>query len=819
MITSYKKSNTALVVHSDDWLLRLEPFSEAVLRITCTRRSEFGQKPSRIVLPGDRGSVLWTCDDMADALIFQTALLKVRIDRRTGALSYFDESGRLIAEEPPFGGRSFDEFTIEKPVYDPDGTVETVSGIDGIRSTVDGGRMVVDRQAYHAKLEFVRTPDEALFGLGSHEEGMVNLRGQHQYLYQQNMKAVVPMLLSTRGYGLLVDCQSYMTFHDDAFGSYIWCDAVDELDYYIIAGPSFDEIIDRYHQLTGRPPLLPRWAFGYMQSKERYRTQAELVEVAGEYRRRGIPLDTIVLDWQSWPGSLWGQKTLDPERFPDPGEMMRQLHAMNVRLMISVWPNMSAGGDDYREFTERGLMLGDRTHYNPYDPAARELFWRQMDEGLFRHGIDSWWCDCSEPFEADWRGEVKPEPEERARINTGEAKKYIDPAEINVYSLLHAQAIYEGQRAASSTKRVVNLTRSAYAGQHRYSTITWSGDVSANWETLRRQVADGLNFCAAGEPYWTVDIGAFFTSGRPKQQRVINGQVMRTPWFMTGDYEQGCADLGYRELYVRWFQYGAFLPVFRSHGTGTPREVWQFGEAGEPFYDALLAADKLRYRLLPYIYSLAGQTTWKGYTMMRALAFDFPDDERACNVTDQYMFGPAFLVCPVTAPMYYGPGSAVLADMAKTRPVYLPAGSDWYDWWTGVRHAGGQTVQAEAPLERIPLFVRGGTLLPLGPDVQHAGEKLDDVLDLLVYPGRDTSFLYYDDAGDGYAYESGDYSLTRITWQDAQRALSLEPAGGRRQLTRDFRVVLVAQGGGDAAGSSRNPALIHYRGDPIRITG
>jgi len=506
--------------------------------------------------------------------------------------------------------------------------------------------------------------------------------------------------------------------------------------------------------------MLPKWAFGYVQSKERYVSQQELIDTVKAYRDRGLPLDCIVLDWRSWAGDLWGQKTLDPERFPDPDGMMKTLHSLNARLMISIWPIMNAGGDNHREMSERGFLLGNQATYDAFQEEARQLYWKQAYEGLFSHGIDAWWCDCTEPFEADWHGAVKPEPEQRMLINTAEAKRFLDPEYINAYSLLHSKGIYEGQRAVTNAKRVVNLTRSAYAGQHRYGTITWSGDISANWDTLRKQIADGLNFCMTGSPYWTLDIGAFFVQNKPDL------------WFWSGDYNKGVEDLGYRELYVRWFQLGAFLPMFRSHGTDTPREIWRFGKPGEPMYDTLVKYLKLRYKLMPYIYSLAGAVTHRSYTMFRALAFDFRQDANTHHIADQFMFGPAFMVAPVTEAMYYGQDSRELTDSPKTREVYLPGGT-WYDYWTDERIEGNKTIHAKADLETLPLFVRGGSIVPTGPDIQYADEKPSDMIHLKIYPGANGSFTLYEDEGDTYNYENGHYSTININWNHAKRTLSL----------------------------------------------
>ncbi|MFO7633288.1 MAG: glycoside hydrolase family 31 protein, partial [Caldilinea sp.] len=543
----------------------------------------------------------------------------------------------------------------------------------------------------------------------------------------------------------------------------------------------FDQIVHELRNLTGKTPMLPKWAFGYVQSKERYKTQAELIEVVQEYRRRKLPLDCIVLDWMSWPGDLWGQKTLDPTRFPDPTQMMTDLHALHARLMVSIWPIMRPGGANWQEMSIRRCLLGNQATYDAFDEDARALYWQHANEGLFAHGIDAWWCDCTEPFEADWKGAVKPEPEERLRINTEEAKRYLDPEFINAYSFLHSKGIYEGQRAVTDHKRVVNLTRSAYMGQQRYSTITWSGDIVATWETLQKQIAEGLNFCVTGSPYWTVDVGAFFVKHRPDL------------WFWRGDYDCGVEDMGYRELFVRWFQYATFLPMLRSHGTDTPREIWRFGDPGDPMYEALVKFLRLRYRLLPYIYSLAGLITLEDYTMLRLLAFDFRDDAKTYDIRNQFMFGPAFLVSPVTRPMYFTSGSKPVVDGEKTRNVYLPAGCDWWNFWTDERLAGGQTVDAAADLATLPLFVRAGSIIPLVEPMQYADEQPDAVVELHIYSGHDGHFQLYEDAGDGYDYEQGAFSTICLEWQEASARLILgERQGSFSGMSeqRQFRVVL-----------------------------
>jgi alpha-D-xyloside xylohydrolase len=369
-----------------------------------------------------------------DLLYFSTSDLTIQINRSTLAFKYLDVHGQILTREPDRGGKSLIPVDVTKFVPAQENDLQTKVGADGLRVSAGAFKEVFDRKAYHTRLEFEWANGEALYGLGSHEEGMLNLRGQHQYLYQQNMKAVVPILLSTRGYGILLDNYSLMTFHDDAFGSYLWSDIADELDFYFIYGPEFDQIVNGIRKLTGKVPMLPRWAFGYIQSKERYQSQAELIAVVQEYRKRGLPLDCIVLDWKSWPEGLWGQKTLDPERFPDPTEMMAELHRLNARLMVSIWPIMYSDSDNCIEMRDQDYLLGNQATYDAFQEKARELYWEQANAGLFCHNIDAWWCDCTEPFEADWKDAFKPEPEERAQINTGEAKKYLDPQYINARS-------------------------------------------------------------------------------------------------------------------------------------------------------------------------------------------------------------------------------------------------------------------------------------------------------------------------------------------------------------------------------------------------
>ena len=740
---------------------RISALGDGLIRVTRTRREAFLERVSPVVVCTERAE--GTLQESPEEMTFSTALLTLHVNRQSGAIRFCNPQGQTLLREPDRRAHLLQEKPVYRYVYDAAGRVTQGQSVDGVRARAEAAEIVEDRKAYECRQNFVFDVQEGLYGLGSHEEGYGNLRGRSQLLYQHNMKAVVPVIVSTKGYGLLFDMGCLMTFHDDEQGSYLWADCADELDWYFLyGGGSYPELMRQYRLLTGETPMLPRYALGYIQSKERYVDAQELLSVADEYRRREIPLDMVVLDWQSWPEGQWGYKCFDEKRFPDPAGLTAALHEKHVRMMISIWPSMQGERNgDRREMLEHGCMLGNRLNYNAFDPAARALYWKQANEGLFRHGVDAWWCDCTEPFEADWRGSIRPEPLVRARVNTDETKRYLDPTQISLYSLWHSRGIWEGQRSVTQQKRVCNLTRSSWAGQHRYATITWSGDVSANWETLRRHIPEGLNFCATGEGYWSTDIGGFFPNGNWE------------PWFYEGDFDRGVADPGYRELFVRWAQYAAFLPMMRAHGTGTPREIWHFGEAGEPFYEAIAGAIRLRCSLVPYLYSLMARNHDEGLPMLRVPALMYPQDAALRSCENLMLLGDALLICPVTRPMYYLPEGVEIPELNDVVEVRLPAGSTWYEMHTGVRHEGGQTVRVHAPLDVIPVFVRGGSILPLADPVQHTDEVPQVPLNLTVYPGADGEFTLYDDAGDGYGCEVGECARIRLTWDDTKGLLTV----------------------------------------------
>lgn len=752
------RKDDRLYLYSDAGCHRLEPKTAGTIRITYTQREEFSEavKPGIVnhkTLPD------WDYTVENEFIVVRTKKVSIHINKETASFQYFDSEGRLLLKERAQESKTLEEFTVYKPIEEKM-QVEKIKTPDGTKEVVREAAKLQDGTLYHTRLFLEWQEQEALYGLGQNEEGITNLRGQTVYVHQANRKIAVPMLVSSLGYGILMDTYSPMIFQDTAFGSYLYTEADEEMDYYFMNGGSMEEVIREYRQLTGKASLLPKWAYGYIQSQERYETADEILRVAQEYRRREIGLDGIVLDWCSWEDNLWGQKTFDRARFENPTQMIEKLHELNVHFMISIWPNMDEKSDNYKEFREQGLLLPGSSIYNALTEQGRKLYWRQLEEGLFCHGVDAWWCDNSEPFTPEWNHVNQVEPSRMYEEYCNTAAMHLPASLGNAYALYHAQAVYEGQRATGEEKRVVNLTRSGYTGQQRYGTILWSGDIAASWDTLRRQIAAGLSFCASGLPYWTVDIGAFF---------VKEGGL----WYWKGDYEDTTKDMGYRELFVRWYQWACFLPVFRGHGTDCHRELWQFGEEGEPFYEALVQTNRLRYELMPYIYSLAGMVWLKDASMIKLLAFDFPEDSTAREIKDQYLFGSSLMVCPVTQPMYYAKASRVLEEAPKLRTVYLPEGTGWYDYWSHDYYEGGQWIDIEAPLERIPLFVKEGSVIPRTVPAQSTAE-MTEMLMLDIYAGADGEFVLYEDGGDGYEYEKGEYRSFTFIWKEHIKRLYME---------------------------------------------
>lgn len=539
-----------------------------------------------------------------------------------------------------------------------------------------------------------------------------------------------------------------------------WSEMTKQLDYYFVAGDNMDDVISGYRTLTGKAPIMPKWAMGFWQSREKYNTSDEMLGALKGFRDRKIPIDNIVLDWNHWPEDAWGSHEFDKNRFPDPKAMVDSIHAMNGRMMISVWPKFYVTTEHYKEFDKNGWIYQQSVKdglkdwvgpgyeygfYDAYDAEARKLFWNQMYEHYYPLGIDAWWMDASEPNVRDCT-DLQYRKDLCGPTALGPSAEYF-----NAYALMNAEAIYNGQRSVDNNKRVFLLTRSGFAGLQRYSTATWSGDIGTRWEDMKAQITAGLNFAVSGIPYWTMDIGGFCV-----ENRYVAGQKQ---WNETktenADYKE------WRELNARWYQFGAFCPLYRAHGQYPFREIWEIAPEGHPAYNSVVYYSKLRYSMMPYIYSLAGMTWFNDYTIMRPLVMDFTSDTNVNNIGDQFMFGPSFMVSPVYR---YGD---------RSREVYFPESAGWYDFYTGKFQAGGEKKMVNAPYERIPLFVRAGSIVPFGPEIQYTDEKPAEHIKLYVYQGADASFTLYEDEGVNYNYEQGKYAMIPMTYDEAGKKLVL----------------------------------------------
>lgn len=695
---------------------------------------------------------------------------------KDGCASFKNKKGNIILKE-------IEHSLIEKTVYkyfaDSDAVTKSKQTANGDVSYIEGFKKEAAGKAYEGKISFEVSKEEGLYGLGQHEDGIYNYNGKKEYLYQSNMKISIPFLISSKNYGIFIDTETAMLFESSSQKITFTLDTTNELSYYIIRGENFDEIIASLRALTGRATMLPRWAYGYIQSKERYESSKDLIDTVAKFKQSHIPLDCIVQDWCTWEGDLWGEKKADKKRFPNIKGLVDTLHKEHVKLMISIWPNMAEGGANLKEFREKELLLPNSNTYNAYSEEAREVYWKQCEEEWFSGGVDAVWCDNSEPFsDPDWNGETKRGEEIRYKLIVEESKKSMDWTRLNSYGLLHSKGIYENWRRTNNEKRVVNLTRSSYISGQKYGSICWSGDISAKWSTLQKQIVEGIKFSMSGMPYWTMDIGAFFVKTIPL-------------WFWNGDYNKGVEDLGYRELYVRWLQFGAFLPVFRSHGTDTPREPWNFGSKGDLFYDTIYKFIKLRYTLMPYIYSVAADVYLNNATMLRSLMFDFAKDKKVKELANSFMLGKAILVCPVTEPMYYGENSTPLSNIAKTKEVYLPKGTIWYDFWTNIKHSGGQNLICKAALNTMPVFIKGGSIIPISEPIEYADNKHGEISQILIYSGEDGEFTLYNDDGDNYSYESGNFAAIKLIYKENEKTLTFGKVLGDFKYQHSFKIKLI----------------------------
>jgi alpha-D-xyloside xylohydrolase len=882
---SYTKTKDGIIVFTDPVFtgvsnaVKLEVVSDNIIRVIVAPGKEIMATQSLVTVYTKKQDLVWTVIPSKDKLTIKTKAIAATVDLRTGSVSFRDPEGKIILSEKSTGGRSFQP------------------------SVFDGKRY------YHLTQTFQSGSGDAWYGLGQHQDGVLNYRGQQVTFFQNNTEVAIPFLVSSKNYGILWDNYSLTKLGDvrplhpisslqlfskrgelgwltasyandrskpgdvsferaesnidmeflgdskitlpkgfipqkgivtwegsiasslsgihqlrftlggtlkvwlnnqlvldrwrkawnpapattvlnlksgeklpvriewtpegeESYLSVKWqeplsqeqqnsfsfsSEAGRQIDYYFIYGNNMDEVISGYRNLTGKAPIVPKWALGFWQSRERYKTQDEILNIVSEFRRRKIPIDNIVLDWNYWKEAEWGSQDFDETRFPSPDSMIDVLHRKyNTQIMISVWPKFYEGISTYKDFDQKGWLykrnVADRqkdwigngyvsTFYDAFNENARKGFWDLISKKIYTKGIDAWWMDASEP---DILSNVSPEKRKLQMTPTalGSAAEYL-----NAYPLQNAKGIYEGQRSSDSNKRVFLLTRSGFAGSQRYAAAIWSGDIGSTWHDMKNQISAGVNFSMSGLPYWTMDIGGFVV---PEKFEKPDKESLEE----------------WRELMTRWSQFGAFVPLFRSHGQYPFREVFNTAPDDHPAYKSFLYYDELRYRLLPYIYSLAGAAYHDNYTIMRGLAMDFANDAAVLNINDQYLFGPSLLVSPV-------------CEYKQTdRAVYLPKCAGWYDLYSGKFYPGAQKINADAPYERMPLFVKAGSIIPFGPELQYSSEKPADTITLNVYTGANASFNLYEDEGTNYNYEKGSFSIIPIKYSEATKTVTLDDRKG-----------------------------------------
>ena len=664
-------------------------------------------------------------------------------------------------------------------------------------------------KTYQVYQPFILDKEEAIYGLGQLQNGKMIQRNMTKNLIQGNVEDVSPFFQSTKGYGVFWDNYSPTLFTDSEVETSFRSEVGDCVDYYFMYGKDADGVIAQVRSLTGQAPMFPLWTYGYWQSKERYKSQEEVVDVVRKYRELGIPLDGIIQDWQYWGHNyLWNAMDFQNPTFNNPQKMMEDVHGMNAHMAISIWSSFGPMTKPYRELDKKGMLFNFTTWpqsgleswppnmeypsgvrvYDAYNPEARDIYWKYLNDGIFKLGMDAWWMDSTEPDHLDW----KPEDMD-TKTYLGSFRKVR-----NAYPLMTVGGVYDHQRAVTSDKRVFILTRSGFLGQQRYGANVWSGDVASTWESFRNQIPAGLNFSLCGMPHWNSDIGGFFAGHYNKSWN--DDSASKNPL--------------YQELYVRWLQFGTFNPMMRSHGTDVYREIYKFGKKGEPVYDAIEKMIGLRYSLLPYIYSTSWEVSNRQSSFMRALMMDFVDDRKVWDINDEYMFGKSILVAPITHAQYTPEAvvkvseeegwnrdgakktkTDVAVDFMETKStnIYLPAGTLWYDFWTNEKHEGGKEITKETTLDVIPLYVKAGSIIPVGPQVQYATEKPWDHLELKVYAGANGNFILYEDEFDNYNYEKGAYTEIPISWNNASRKLTIGARKGAYEgmlKNRKFTVTL-----------------------------
>ena len=770
-------------------------FTPNSLRILKTPLGKTVEKKSLSVIakPNKSGVRIATSDN--NRIVMKSPVLTVTLNTENGIITYAKTDGTILLKE----NENSKPFT---PMKD------------------------ANRDAYTVYQGFITDKEEGLYGLGQLQNGQMMQRNMSKLLIQGNIEDVSPIFQSTKGYGVFWDNYSATTYTDNENETSFSSEVGDCIDYYFMYGGSADGVIAQVRALTGEVPMMPLWSYGFMQSKERYKSQEETVGVVKKYRELGIPLDCIIQDWQYWGHNyLWNAMDFRNPSFDNPKAMIDSIHGLNARMMISIWSSFGPATKPYRTLDKEGLLFNMETWpqsgiegwppnmeypsgvrvYDCYNPKARDIYWDYLNKGIFQLGMDGWWMDSTEPDHFNWQ-----ESDFNRQTYLGSYRSVR-----NAYPLMTVGGVYDHQRAETSDKRVIILTRSGFLGQQRYASNVWSGDVQSSWDMFRKQITAGLNFSLTGMPHWNSDLGGFFAGSYNTNG---NTSATRNPM--------------YQELYVRWLQFGVFCPMMRSHGADTPREFFWYGKAGEPVYDALVDAVKLRYSLLPYIYSTAWEVSHRQSTFMRALYMDFLNDKNTWKIGNEYMFGKAFLVAPVLHAQYTPEQKQnILKEnegwnkttnnqvnlslnvdftQSKEMEVYLPSGNKWYNYWTNEDFDGGQKLKIKTSLDRIPLFVRAGSIIPIGPDVKYTNEKKWDNLIINVYPGADGTFTLYEDEGDNYNYESGAYTEIQMKWNDTKRILTIDARKGEYNgmLTKRNFTIRTADG---------KEKIITYSGKKINV--
>jgi len=762
-----------VVLKAGDTEVSVEFFAPGIVRVLKTPAGQPHQKKSLVVTAkpeevkvSQRGNTL------------SSGMLTVKLDPRTGALT-FSAKGKTLLREKGL------------PSFEP-------------RTTgPDAGK-------YRVTQTFVLDKDEAIYGLGTIQNGKMNRRGEHKLMEQSNLEDFQNVLQSIKGYGIFWDNYSRTQFDDDPQQGMSFSSEVGRcVDYYFMYGGSADGVIAQMRQLSGDVPMFPLWTYGFWQCKERYKSANELLGVVDRYRELQVPLDGIIQDWQYWGSNyLWNAMDFLTEEYANGQRMIDQVHQKNAHFMISIWASFGPKTKAYRQLDEKGLLFDFETWpqsgltfwpprmdypsgvrvYDAFSPEARKIYWDNL-KNLFEKGTDAWWMDSTDP---DFFNPKESDYDHKAGQEDGTWRSLR-----NAFPLETVRGVYEAQRKESEKKRVFIMTRSAFAGQQHYGSGMWSGDVASSWDMLRKQVPAGLSYSLTGCPNFNTDIGGFFCGSYNTRG---GGSAPRNPQ--------------YQELFVRWMQYALFCPVFRSHGADAPREIWQFGKKGEPVYDAIEKMIRLRYRLIPYLYSTAWQVTSAHESYLRPLFSDFASDRQVWDMTDEFMFGRNILAAPILDPQYTeekiiredamtgwnrknttddSPSAAIDFTVKKTATKYLPKGAEWYDFWTGERLKGGRSVTLTTQFDRVPMFVRAGSILPLGPEMQYVGEKRWDQLELRIYPGANGQFMLYEDEGDNYNYEKGVYATITMEWNDRARTLTIGERKGSfpgMLQQRQFTVVL-----------------------------